>query len=109
MNRRVIPGHESTARTTGRNAKPVPSKFKHVSDRMLRRVLEAKPEDLALENLVIYGITPSIRALGYDAIRDDIPAHAFEARREAAREAVEAIRSNHKTLAHAALQKFWLN
>jgi hypothetical protein len=51
--RRVNPGHQSTARTTGRNAKPMASSFKHVSDQMLRRVLEANPENITLENLII--------------------------------------------------------
>ena len=49
----------------------------------------------------------TILALGYDAIREDVPAHAFEARRAAAKEAFVRIQRRQKTPAWRALHRYW--
>jgi hypothetical protein len=86
----------------------MPTDFHHISNLLLRRILESRPERLRMPDIE-QAVGWSLDALGRDAIRDDVPASAFEARREAAREAVEAIRGNHKKRAHAALHKFWMS
>jgi hypothetical protein len=86
----------------------MPTDFHHISNLLLRRILESRPARLRMPDIE-QAVGWSLDALGRDAIRDDIPASAFEARREAAREAVEAIGSNHKKRAHSALHKFWMS
>ena len=54
-------------------------------------------------------VSRTLDALGRDAIRDDVPARAFEARREAARKATKLMRERRKAQAHGALVKFWLS
>lgn len=54
-------------------------------------------------------VSRTLDALGRDAIRDDVPASAFEARREAARTATKLMREHRKAQAHRVLMKFWLS
>ena len=54
-------------------------------------------------------VSRTLDALGRDAIRTDVPANAFEARREAARKATKLMREHRKAQAHRALVKFWLS
>jgi hypothetical protein len=62
----------------------MPSDFRHVSDMLLRSLLETRPERLRMRD-VQDAVSRTLDALGRDAIRDDVPASAFEARREGAR------------------------
>jgi hypothetical protein len=86
----------------------MPSDFRHVSDLLLRRILETRPERLTMRD-VQDAVSRTLDALGRDTIRDDVPASAFEARREAARKATKLMREHRKTQAHRALVKFWLS
>jgi hypothetical protein len=85
----------------------MPSDFSHVSDAVVRRILLNHPRALRLSE-VFEAVERSICALGHDAIREDIPAHAFEQRRQAAKEAFVRITRGHKTRAWQALHRFWL-
>jgi hypothetical protein len=86
----------------------MPSDFRHVSDLLLRRILETRPERLTMRD-VQDAVSRTLDALGRDAIRDDVPASAFEARREAARKATKLMREHRKAQGHRALVKFWLS
>jgi hypothetical protein len=86
----------------------MPSDFYHVSNLLLRRILETRPERLRMPDIE-QAVAWSLDALGRDAIRDDVPASAFEARREAARKATKLMRERRKAQAHRALVKFWLS
>jgi hypothetical protein len=83
----------------------IPARFRHVSNRLLRELLEKEPAQVRMED-VKTAITTTIINLGYDAIRDDVTGPTFEARRMAAR---DAQRSRNKADKHAALRKFWLS
>jgi hypothetical protein len=86
----------------------MPSDFRHVSDLLLRRILATRPERLTMRD-VQGAVSRTLDALGRDTIRDDVPASAFEARREAARKATKLMREHRKAQAHRALVKFWLS
>lgn len=80
------------------------ARFRHVSDHILRELLEKPANEARMED-VKGAVTTTILNLGLDAVRDEIPQPAFEARRTAAR---DALRSRRKTDKPAALQRFWL-
>jgi hypothetical protein len=83
------------------------SDFRHVSDLLLRRILETRPERLTMRD-VQDAMSRTLDALGRDAVRDDVPTSAFETRREAARKATKLMRDHRKAQAHRAICKFWL-
>ena len=85
----------------------MPSDFHHVSNALLRRILETPARQLKPSD-VQQALGWSLDALGRDAVRDDVPVSAFEARRTALREAVHEAQRGRKARAHAALVKFWL-
>ncbi len=85
----------------------MPADFSHVGNLPLRRVLEARAEGLRLPDIE-QAVSWTLDALGRDAIREDLNAAAFEARRAAAKQAAVLLRRNRKTQAHRALQRFWL-
>jgi hypothetical protein len=86
----------------------MPSDFEHVTDELVRRILVAQSQQLRTFE-VGQAVDRTILALGHDAIREDVPAHAFEARRAAAKEAFVRIKRRQKTGAWRALQRFWLS
>ncbi len=85
----------------------MPSDFSHVANLLLRRVLETRPEELRMPDIE-QAVSWTLDALGRDAIREDLTAALFEAKRAAAKQATVLMRRNRKTQAHRALQRFWL-
>lgn len=55
-------------------------RLRHVEDQVVRRILLNHPRALSLSE-VFEAVERTLCALGHDAIREDIPAHAFEQRR----------------------------
>jgi hypothetical protein len=85
----------------------MPTDFSHVANLLLRRVLETRPEQLRVPDIE-QAVSWTLDALGRDAIREDLAAIVFEARRAAAKQATVLMRRHRKTQAHRALQRFWL-
>ena len=84
----------------------MPSDFRNIQDETVRRVLLAHPRDLTLAD-IRQASDLTLNHLGRDCIREDIPAHAFEMRRQAAKEAAVRAARGHKTRAWHALVRFW--
>ena len=84
----------------------MPSDFSHVTDEVVKRILLNHPRSLRLSE-VFEAVQKTICALGHDCIREDIPAQAFEQRRQAAKEAFVRTTRGHKTWAWQALIRFW--
>ena len=84
----------------------MPWDFRHVTDELVRHVLYTHPQQLRTFE-VEQAVDRTILALGHDAIREDVPAHAFEARRAAAKEAFVRIQRRQKTPAWWVLHRYW--
>ena len=84
----------------------MPPDFHHVHDQVVKRVLITHPRDLTLTD-IRQAVDLTLNHLGRDAVREDIPARAFEMRREAAKEAAVRAERGHKTRARHALIRFW--
>jgi hypothetical protein len=81
--------------------------FRHVSNALLRRTLEASPRQVRIAELR-QAMTLTVESLGYDVINDSVPSSALLARTVAAREAMEALHKHQRARCLQALQKFWL-
>lgn len=84
----------------------MPWDFRPVTDELVRHVLYTHPQQLRTFE-VEQAVHRTILALGYDAIREDVPAHAFEVRRAAAKEAFVRIQRRQKTPACRVLHRYW--
>jgi hypothetical protein len=83
------------------------SDFRHVSNTLLRHILQQQPHHLKRSDLQqALGFT--LDALGRDAINQDVQEDAFEARRDAAREADKALARHRNARALRSIQRFWL-
>jgi len=85
----------------------MPWDFRHVTDELVRHILYTHPQQLRTFE-VEQAVERTILTLGYDAtIREAVPAHAFEARRAAAKEAFVRIQRRQKTPAWRVLHRYW--
>ena len=80
--------------------------FAHVSNLMLRRVLQAEPRHVPASDMR-QAFSWTLDALGRDVINDDVPADALVQRIAAAREAGQAMARKRHALCHRALRRFW--
>ncbi len=81
--------------------------FRHLSNIMLVRILESDPNRVR-RNELDEALGWTLDALGRDAIHPHVPEAAFEARREAARNAGDALRKHRNHQALQALRCYWL-
>jgi hypothetical protein len=82
------------------------SSFAHISNLILRRVLQAEPRQVPAADMR-EALSWTLDALGRDAINDDVPARALDQRIEAAFEAEQAMAQERAALCHRALRRFW--
>ena len=81
--------------------------FRHVSNSILRRTLEAPTRRVKTGELR-QALTMTVESLGYDVINDQVSSSVLLSRTVAAREAMEALHKHQRARCHAALRKFWL-
>jgi hypothetical protein len=81
--------------------------FRHLSNVMLARILESDPTRIRRHELD-QALGWTLDALGRDAVNPDVSETAFEGRRDAARNADDALRQRKNKQALQALQRCWL-
>jgi hypothetical protein len=87
----------------------MPSQFRHVENDTLRRRLEKTKATVTAEDVQLI-MVQSLQSFGLDvATRNDIPASAIQARGEAIKGAVEAVRADKKSAAFRHLQRYCLS
>jgi hypothetical protein len=84
------------------------SEFHHISNKLLRRTLEADPRHIRLPELR-QATAWTVEALGYDLIDESVSAVALAGRTQAAREALGFLNGRQMTRCHASLRRFWLD
>src|SRR5438067_194393 len=94
-------------RQTGEKSQEVhPNDFPHVTDVMLRDVLQANPRHVK-PPVMRQALEWTLDALGRDVINEEVPPTALEERIHAARTAKKALTRGQRTQCHGALRRFW--